>query len=74
MIKAVTRLERTNPSVAIDRMDDYQAMHHEISDAQCISFVWPRKWSILREEGSGSVWSYKDAQKARAHKSFSENQ
>ncbi len=28
-----------NPSAGIDRMDDYQAMHHEISDAQCISFV-----------------------------------
>ncbi len=39
LIKTVTRLERTNPSVDIDRMDDYQAMHHEISDAQCISFV-----------------------------------
>ncbi len=39
LIKTVTRLERTNPSVGIDRMDNYQAMHHEVSDAQCISFV-----------------------------------
>jgi hypothetical protein len=39
LIKTVTRLERTNPSVGIDRMDDYQAIHHEISDAQGISFV-----------------------------------
>ena len=39
LIKMVTRLERTNLSVVIDRMDDYQATHHEISDAQCISFV-----------------------------------
>ena len=39
LIKTVTRLKRTNPSVGIDRMDDYQAIHHEISDAQGISFV-----------------------------------
>ena len=39
MIKTLTRLKRTNPSIGIDRMDDYQATHHEISDAQCISFV-----------------------------------
>jgi hypothetical protein len=38
-IKTLTRLAHTNPSVAIDRMDDYQAMYHEISDAQCLSFV-----------------------------------
>ena len=38
-IKTLKRLERTNPSVGIDRMDDYQAIHHEISDAQGISFV-----------------------------------
>ena len=38
-IKTPKRLERTNPSVGIDRMDDYQAMHHEISDAQGIAFV-----------------------------------
>ena len=39
LIQTLTRLERTNPSVSIDRMDDYPAMHHEISDAHCISFV-----------------------------------
>ncbi len=39
LIKTLTRLKHTNPSVVIDRMDDYQATHHEISDAQCISFV-----------------------------------
>ena len=39
LIKTLTRLEHTNPSVSIDRMDDYPAMHHEISDAQGISFV-----------------------------------
>jgi hypothetical protein len=35
----LTRLAHTDPSVAIDRMNDFQAMYHEISDAQCISFV-----------------------------------
>ena len=39
LIKTVTRLERTNPSVVIDRMDDYQAIHHKISNEQGISFV-----------------------------------
>ena len=39
LIKTLKRLERTNPSVVIDRMDDYHAMHNEISDVQCISFV-----------------------------------
>ncbi len=39
LIKMLTRLKHTNPSVSIDTMDDYQAMHHEISDVQCISFV-----------------------------------
>ena len=38
-IKTLTRLVHSNPSVAIDRMNDYQAMYHEISDVQCISFV-----------------------------------
>ncbi len=38
-IKTLTRLAQTNPSVAIDRMNDYQAMYHEIFDAQRISFV-----------------------------------
>jgi hypothetical protein len=39
VIKTLTRLARTNPSVGIDRMDDYLATNHEISDAQGISFV-----------------------------------
>ncbi len=35
LIKAVTRLERTNPSVIMDRMDDYLrlAIYHKTSDA-----------------------------------------
>jgi hypothetical protein len=31
-IKTLKRLERTNPSVRIDRMDDYQAIYHKTSD------------------------------------------
>jgi hypothetical protein len=38
-IKMLTRLEHTNPSIGTDKMNDYQAMYHEISCAQCISFV-----------------------------------
>jgi hypothetical protein len=38
-IKTLTRLAHTNPSVVIDRMNDYQAMYHEIFNAQRISFV-----------------------------------
>ena len=34
-----TRLERTNPSVGIDIMDDCLAMYHKKFDAHCISFV-----------------------------------
>ncbi len=36
LIKTVTRLESTNPSVRVGRMDDYTAMHH---NAQYTSFV-----------------------------------
>ena len=32
-IKTLKRLERTNPSVRMDRMDDYQAVYHKTSDA-----------------------------------------
>ncbi len=39
-IKTLTRLESTNPSVRIDRMDDYLSMYHKTSDAQLISFVY----------------------------------
>jgi hypothetical protein len=39
LIKTLTRLAHMNSSVDIGRMDDYQAMYHEISDTQCISFV-----------------------------------
>jgi hypothetical protein len=36
-IKTLTRPESTNPSVIIDRMDDYISIYHKISDAQLIS-------------------------------------
>jgi hypothetical protein len=38
-MKTLTRLAHMNPSVAIDRMNDYQTMYHERFDAQRISFV-----------------------------------
>ncbi len=34
------RLEHTNRSVRIDRMDDYLTIYHKTSDAQPISFVY----------------------------------
>jgi hypothetical protein len=33
-IKTLERLERTNPSVRIDRMDDCAAIYHKTSDAR----------------------------------------
>ncbi len=36
-IMTLKRLERTTPSVRIERMDDYQAIYHKTSDAQLIS-------------------------------------
>jgi len=59
LIKTVTRLERTNPSVVIDRMDDYQATHHEIMHFVRPHTMMPRKWSILREEASGVIKTLK---------------
>ena len=32
-IKTLKRLERTNPSVRMDRMDDYLAFYHKTFDA-----------------------------------------
>ncbi len=32
-IKTLKRLERTNPSVRMDRMDDYLAIYHKKSDS-----------------------------------------
>ena len=32
-IKTLERLEHTNPSVRMDRMDDYLAVYHKTSDA-----------------------------------------
>ncbi len=46
-IMMLKRLERTNPSVRIDRMDDYLAMYHKTYDAQPISFVYAQ--SLGRE-------------------------
>ncbi len=38
--KTLKRLESTNSSVRIDRIDDYQVIYHKTSDAQLISFVY----------------------------------
>jgi hypothetical protein len=38
-IMMLKRLESTNPSVIIDRMDDYLTIYHKTSDGQLISFV-----------------------------------
>ncbi len=40
VIKTLKRLQRTNPSVRIDRLNDHQAIYHKTSDAQLISFVY----------------------------------
>jgi hypothetical protein len=42
-IKTLKRLEHTNSSVRIDKMDDYQAIYHKTSDAQLISFVFEQR-------------------------------
>ncbi len=41
-MKTLKRLERTNLSVIIDRMDDYISIYHKTSDAQLISFVYEK--------------------------------
>jgi hypothetical protein len=40
-IKTLKRLERTNPLVRTDRMDDHLAIYPRTSDARPISFVYP---------------------------------
>ncbi len=53
-IKTLKRLERTNPSVRMNRMDDYPAIYHKTSDAPAdhILCLWakPRWRSILMKE------------------------
>ena len=39
-IMMLKRLERTNPSVRIDKMDDYLAIYHKTFEAQPISFIY----------------------------------
>jgi hypothetical protein len=53
-----TRLERTNPSVGIDRMDNCQAIHHEMHFFR-LHAMMPRKRSILSEEASGAIKTLK---------------
>jgi hypothetical protein len=55
--KDAYRLAHTYPSVVIDRMDVYQAMCHEMCDAQCIHLhaMMARKRSIIREDAFGAI-------------------
>ncbi len=39
-IKTLKRLAHTNPSMRINRMDDYLAIYHKTYDAQLIFFVY----------------------------------
>ncbi len=69
LIQTITRLERTNPSVDINRMDGYQAMHHEISDVQCIKLHFFRLHAIIMmprkvDFEGGRICSDKDNEKA----------
>jgi hypothetical protein len=50
-IKTLKRLERTNPPVRINRMDDYLAVCHKTSDFRLISFVYEQ--SLGRGRFSG---------------------
>ena len=63
-IKTLKRLERTNPSVRMDRMDDYLAIYHKTSDS-------PSRYPLSMSEAKvevdferGRIWSYKDTEKA----------
>ncbi len=63
-IKTLKGLERTNPSVGIDRMDDYQAMHHETSDAPSRYPLSMSKALVEVDFEGGRIWSNKDTEKA----------
>ncbi len=63
-IKTLKRLERTNPSVRMDRMDHYLAIYHKTSDA-------PSRYPLSMSEAQVDVdfegvriWSDKDTKKA----------
>jgi hypothetical protein len=70
-IKTLKRLERTNPSVRMDRMDDYLTIYHKTSDA-------PSRYPLSMSEAyvevdfeGERIQSDKDTGKARSHESFS---
>ncbi len=63
-IKTLKRLERTNPSVGIDRIDDYPAMHHETSDAPSRYPLSMSKALVEVDFEGGRIWSDKDTEKA----------
>ncbi len=63
-IKTLKRLERTNPSVRMNRMDDKQAIYHKTSDAPS---RYPLSMSKALGEvdfAGGRIQSDKDTEKA----------
>ncbi len=63
-IKTLKRLERTNPSVRMDRMDDYLAIYHKTSDAPSRYPLSMNKAYVEVDFEGGRIWSDKDTEKA----------
>jgi hypothetical protein len=63
-IKTLKRLERTNPSVRMDKMDDYQATYHKTSDASSRYPLSMSKALVEVDFEGGRTWSDKDTEKA----------
>jgi hypothetical protein len=61
-IKTLKRLERTNLSMRMDRIDDYQATYHKTSDSPSrYPLSMSKAWVEVDFEG-GRTWSYKDTE------------
>ncbi len=63
-IKTLKRLEHTNPSVRMDRMDDYLNIYHKTSDAPSQYPLSMSKAQVEVDFEGGRIWSDKDAEKA----------
>ncbi len=63
-IKALNRLESTNPSVRMDRMDDYQAIYHKTSDAPSRCPLSMSEVQVEVDFEGGRIWRDKDTEKA----------
>ncbi len=70
-IKTLKRLDRTNPSVRMIRMDDYLAIYHKTSDAPSQYPLSMSKAYVEVDFEGGRIWSDKDTEKTRSHESFS---